>query len=250
MFKTVIATAILGLGITGAYFLVQTPEIGNNAREVSGNNRITSGPFVEEVGDSAEIPSFLGENLTEKLIGQLGEDIRQNNPKISTLAGGKKAIAVPDVEALTDDLLGTAFDTFDPASIYPKISASDLNIIKNSDRASLEKYLSGLNIILAHENNLPAIPGLDSEEDFLKGISAGLLVYGKIFSDLRRLPVPEKLSELHKKELELIGAKINILKSMSFINEDPVTAIVMATYSNGVDSGLEKNMQEISLSIR
>ncbi len=245
MFKTAIATAILGLGIAEAYFVIQTSNPIQKTDLGPGNNPVPANPFVEKVGDSSATIGISGENLTDKLLAKMGDGIKQVNSTISTSAGGKKMITVPNADTLTDELLGSAIDSFDPNSLYPKIFDSDLIVVKVSDKSSLTLYVSYLNKILAQENNLPTQKEINSEEDFLKNISTGLPIYEKIYSDLKKLPVPEKLLTYHKKEMELMGAKINILKSLSNIGADPMTAIIAATYAGQIETDLGNNYQMI-----
>lgn len=245
MFKTAIATAILGLGIAGAYFVIQTSNPAPKVGQKIGNNEVPSDPFVEKVGSAPAIAAASGENLTDKFLTKIGDDIKKNNPKVSTSADGKKAIAVPDVNALTDDLLSSAINSFNINKLYPEVSDADLNIQNNSDKSSLIKYSADLDKILSQENSLPTTGEINSEEVFNGYISAGLPIYEKIYADFRKLPVPEKFSAYHKKELELIGAKINILRSLSAISKDPVTAIIMTTYAGQIETDLEKNYQDI-----
>lgn len=251
MVKNFIGAAILGLGIAGFLFILQKPgELITQPAEskLSGNNLVSNKPFVEQLDEKslrAAAVSQKTKNVTEYFAKELGKTIAQSNPQGPFAANGELGINVPEPELLAENLLADAIQKFDPDSLKPIISEKDLKISNSDNRESQTAYFTSFQQAINESAALLSKKTLSATEINLDQISELILMYDTAFKKLLGIAVPPSLLKIHKKELELLGAKSSIYQAFKNYEEDPLFSIVASQSLDKID----KEFSELALEI-
>ncbi|MBI4992424.1 MAG: hypothetical protein HZB99_04370 [Candidatus Harrisonbacteria bacterium] len=254
MIKKFTASAIIGLAIAGFLFVLenslstetkiaQTPE--NKSPQ---NNLVSNKPFLETPSpenNRSSLSAAAKENFTESFIKGIAGNIQETNPRGSPNINGQNKINLPDPEELSQNLLIEAAQKFDPKSLRPVVKDSDLKISKEDDKTALNTYFQNLQkIVNAGADKIPLT--FFSEELNLNDFIAVTGIYTDIINQIYSLPVPPALLTIHKKQIELLTVKRNILKSIVNYENDPLTTIFAAQELEKVDAEFSKLSQEFS----
>lgn len=253
MLKLVVTTAIITLGIAGAYFVIDNsfpvfPDTNNAEIKISDNNAVKGIPKIEQlnsktlsINNSSEntanssSENSAENNLTELVASQIGKTIAQQNPTGPQTIDGKKSITAPDAESIANDLLTEAVEKFDPASLYPEIKDSDLKISKDNSKEALTAYFSAFKEILSEAVPQIANSVKDSNEMSMQIIENLSKIYGDTAKKLISLASPQNAIEIHKKEIELLTAKKNIFEKIKNMENDPITAMLATKELENID---------------
>lgn len=236
IFKTLTATAILALGISGAFYAVQNyqlatplPTTSNTESLTENKNLIQHQPFVEQLSPK-QTNSLSQESSEDNLINQLAKDLAktltEKNPNGPEIINGEQWINAPRPEKIAADLIAEAALKFDPESLKPTINNADLNISSDNSKKALINYLANFNQII--EDSAKKIPtsSLNTESLSLKIISQLVDIYQENINQFYQLPVPSSALEIHKKEIRLLSAQKKIFEKMENYQENPLTAIL------------------------
>ncbi|MDE2001628.1 MAG: hypothetical protein KGI60_03650 [Patescibacteria group bacterium] len=237
MNKLVIASAILMLGIAGAYFVVRNATMAPQTAVVTPeqNTNIDSAhPFVEQ---PSAAPSSLGQtptNLTEDFTQNLTQQIAAANPNGPDTSSGQPQIAVPDANAISQQLLTEEAQKFDPSILNPVIKDSDLRVSNDNSKAALSTYIAQFEkIVTDAAQNIPASAVTGSPT--LDQVSLFIPAYKNAIGAFYALSVPSSALDIQKTELTLLTKKFNILSAIANYNDDPITTAFVAPELQKVD---------------
>ena len=242
MIKILMSLAVTGLGIAGAVFIIQSSTqplaAENQPTAAQNNNPVTNQPFVEtltlknsDLGINNTIDkiknSSTEENLTDLFTKEIGKTITENNPNGPTVIDGQKSLGVPDPDAITQDVLARAFQNFDPETLKPNIKESALRISQNNDVTSLTNYFKAFKQIIYESAALIPESVLKKELDS-EAIEYLSKMYESAYKKLFLLTVPSELLVIHKKELQLLSAKLSVYRAIKNYEQDPLLSLVAA----------------------
>jgi len=263
MLKILIATAIISLGISGAaYFvmygppaLVLVPSLDSQpTTQQTNNNPVRAGqPLVENWQSLEPSESNLSipgvdrleeENLTEEINRNIAKIIMENNPDGPQTVDGELQLNVPDPEELAAQVLAEAATKFDPESLKPTIHDSDLIISQDNSKEALIQYFFEINKIVSDsaQEISSSVPN-NSENDWLVFVYQLTDAYQESADKFYKLSVPESALEIHKKAIQLLGAKGVVFEKMKNYEGDPITAILALKYLDDLDIQFQ-NLQE------
>ncbi len=231
MFKTAIATAILGLGITGAYFAIQNPI---NGLRTDGNAAATNlpktSPFVESLGSAVDSkifpvaslsdPLISGENLTDNFINGLKQDIAENN-----LDNDSSNIVVSDPDEIAEKLLTDAVKKFDRKRSGSSVDESRIKISNDNSRESIIAYVNRFEEIIAKSSGKMGGVSL-SENPNPEDLKYMIPGYDFAIASFYDTPAPSSILGFHKKEIELLSKKKMALEELANYQDDPVATIL------------------------
>lgn len=200
LFRILIATAIVSLGISGAAFLVKNYDVsaqksdsGNNLAATlptEDNNPVQSQPLVEQLPPQDLPNASLGQeddSLTNELSKSITQSFVKKNPDGPTDINGQKTINMPDPEEIINNL---SIGTLKQFNITPKqiVNDSDLNITDLNTEASLNNYVEGVQKIIGDANDLAA----NLNQQRLAAINAlyqesGEAVFNNFLSDIQNI---------------------------------------------------------------
>ncbi|MDD5547936.1 MAG: hypothetical protein PHN74_03550 [Candidatus Pacebacteria bacterium] len=250
MTRLLIAATIIGVGLAGAFFVVQQsstavsliPEINDSTKNNPVENISLSDPLKAFAESQAKnIP-----NITQLIYQEIGGDIADSNPNGVEITDGKKQINIPDAEKLATELVEKSTKEFDPASLKLSIKDDFLKISADNSKKALTDYLVSFNKIIA-ESNSKMPTGANFEANFPNIVSQLIEMHQYAFNEIIKLSVPSLLQPMHKKELELLGTKINIFRMMADYQKDPVSSILASQQIGSVDgefSTLNENLKK------
>ncbi|GEM_PF-2310532 len=227
MLKTAIATAILGLGITGAYFVINNTNISSKISSKEENNsNISTKPFVENLNSlSSRSPYFpdLKNNRTDQYIGGIIEKIVMENPDISSMRQENGSLNIPDADLVASELLTKAQIKFSEENIIPIVSDGDLKIIENISLDNLDNYARKSDAI---STKIFALPAPNNQTDLDTELPKIIMGYQNAIAELYNLPVPKLMAGIHKTKISYLSAELVLLKRMLDMKQDPVSAIL------------------------
>lgn len=179
----------------------------------------------------------LTENLAQSLIdrGLLNLDLNQGSKDTEGLVNLKD-------ESLTD-FLDTAILNLDNL-LSAEIKDEELNIAKSDNKETKEQYLQTIKTILSKNfssegiNLIEIVENPDNSQ--IKKIKKIVENYEKAISQIKELPVPTSLKDLHKEELSLLITSKKFFDSLSQIEEDPLKAyLAMLQFSQLYDRSIK-----------
>lgn len=243
LIKVLIVTAIFSLAASGSYFLVQKASQKSNlpAPAASGlaDNLIHQQNFSgNEINLKSLTPSPVSDvNLTEQAAKNLTQSLINQNPSGPQTVNGRQMLNVPQAADIADQMLAEAAAKFDPKSLYPEISNSDLRISEDASKDSLINYVAAFNQIVKDAaqkipQNLLQNPQNLSQDD----ISQLIQVYQNSVSSFYALAVPRLYLTIQKKELQLLTAKKTVFEALQNYQTDPITAILAVKELPNIDS--------------
>ena len=142
------------------------------------------------------------------------------NQDLSGPAGDKINLNDIDTEAVAESLVAGFAET-DYEKFLTPVPADEIRTLTAKDALSYRAYFSSLEGIVKRNAS-----GTSFDPDALSPDELALMesALAKIFKEALTLAVPAPLKELHRKQVELIGAQKNIFSALKELNEDPVRA--------------------------
>lgn len=250
MSKILLATAILGLGIAGAFFAVQNTQLSASPTSIidsNNNNLITDGPFVEKIGDNLSQLTANGTNITDQFTNNLAKKIAEANPTGPKSTDGIKDIVVPNPDQIALDLLIEAQKNFDLKKFIPEIKNGDLKIDLNSTDKAMSLYVNDyVGIIKDSKGKMVQILKGDFTEETLNNVIA---TYEKTIASLYNLTIPKLFLDFHKTEISYLSAELSLLKKIQDVNQDQVGALLASENLPALDKEFETQINIQTLKI-
>ncbi|NCN52915.1 hypothetical protein GW950_00435 [Candidatus Wolfebacteria bacterium] len=256
-YKLFISSIIIGLSVAGAVFITQTNLNKENNAELEINNAKKSlttqlSNIKNNTNYKTDLKSFLsknntGESLTDQFTKKIEEEIIANNTNGPELISGKTWLNAPDLEKLTDDLINSAQEEFNSDNLKKIINESNLKISQNNSKENLRYYLINFSkIINDGSQQIDSKIFSENYELSIEDVRAVKDAHEYIFQEISKLEVPQLFVSIHKKELELLGTKINIYQSILNYENDPLATILSATELEKVDKGFASLTAEVN----
>jgi hypothetical protein len=221
--KIIIAALILVLGLTGAYLIIldsnsPTPVGINNTENVIENN-----PVGIELADTTN-----DKNLTNILTKKISDSIIEKNIEGLKSADGEAMISAPAPEQMIEDLIIETQKNFDPSILSPEINESLLMISKDNSQEALSEYFTSFaNILISANEKMPTSIN-NPEEMNISDFTKIKEVYEYTVDEFYKITVPSLALDIHKKEIELLSIKKIIFEKAANIENDPVSALLVA----------------------
>src|SRR3989338_1986427 len=246
--KALAAASIVSLAIAGSVFIVQKSNLSIDnpkpASDTVDNNLVEPMALIEKITEQpSPLPASSDKNsgnLTNTLVNTIGKYLVQNNLSGPQIIGDQKKINVPSPETIAQDLLTEASKKFDLDQLRPTILEENLNLSNDSSKESLTGYILALNTIVVDESKKFPAGFFENQNVSMDTIDVLLGVYARTFDKIFKLSVPKPALSIHKKQLELIGAKKNIYQKFKEYEKDPITALLAV-------QSIEKFDQEFQL---
>lgn len=268
--RIVIATAVLSLGISGAFYVVKNgfrlsnlpaPNTSAAQAEPINNNLVNNVPFIESLSSQFSanyLQSKSGvqssENLTSGMFQNLANTLVENNPQgPGEDLSGQKIIKIPDLEDTTNNLLASAIEKFDLKGALA-VDESRLNISDDAGEEALDSYLAKIQNLITENLDKPIT---DLNQNYFADIQklagskgrqfsdlsqkhlANLVnIYGAAVTALYKIPAPASALEFHKNFLSKLNAEQSILKKMSGAENDPLIILVATQALESINSEL------------
>ncbi len=240
MLKTAIATAILGLGVLGAYFVIQNTDINAElAPKNDSANLPKNSPFVENLANgvisekttgSAESNKIIGENnLTDDFINGLKQDIAQNN-----FDNTSSNLVVSDPNQITGELLNDAVKKFGAERLKPLIDESRIKVSHDNSQKAIENYINKFQEVIMSSAKEASLDKFNENSD-PGDLSFLIPVYEKAIELYYKLPVPSSALAIHKKQMILLAEKLRAIRKISNYKDDPLSAILAAEEIKKID---------------
>lgn len=252
MIKNFLIAAMVGLGVAGAIFAIQNSaqSLAVQTQNTEQNNLVSNKPFIEQLKSRGLSGNLLltaessQENVTKNFTKNLVKNIQEENPTGPTTDINGKGLNVPSPDQIALDLIIKAQSSFDPSKLKPAIKDNDLNISQDNSRDSLINYLKNLYKIMGDSGKLltgdPAEKEMDMEE-----VNQFISMYEMAYKNLFPVNVPSSLLSIHKKELQLLGAKWATYTAIKNYEQDPLLAILVAQNLNQLDNEFADLNKEI-----
>ena len=215
--KSTVAVLILIFALFGAYLIISREEKSPTLPAIIEENNPVG---IENIGVSAS------KNLTDILTQKIEESIGKENTEGFKTLNGQTLISAPKPEQLVEELVAEAQKNFDPESLRPKISEADLKIITKNTKEDFTEYFLALGQIAITANKKMPAGFITPENISLDDFKIITLIYEDYVKSLNGLAVPDKLTDIHKKQIELIVFRKNIYEKMANADQDPMTALL------------------------
>ncbi len=237
--NTLLLAVFLILGMSGVYFLTSQTPLTAPITQSEGNNLVTSFPRVEDLSPQ-QVPETDRLNLTNDLVQSLSKNIVAKNPQGPFSQNGTQWVHTPDPQQLADDLLNEAKGKLDLQRLIPKISDSQITIISNNDRVAILNYSAKFDRIIQSSK----IPPLQDNEDFSpENLDIAITHFQSAINQLFVLPVPKRLVNVHKTELQYLGAQLALLNTVKRFETDPLIALAAAESLSDLDTDFNNRMR-------
>ncbi len=251
MFKTAIATAILGLGVLGAYFVIQNTGISaepapkNEAANLPKNSpfveNLSSGGISEKTTGVAELDKMTGKNnLTDDFINGLKRDITQNN-----LDNNSGNLVVSDPDQITNELLADAVEKFSAERSKSAVDESRIKIINDNSRNSIISYANRFEEIISKSAQKmgAGVVTADPDPEELKPMLAG---YDFAIENFYNTPAPSSILAFHKKEIEILSRKKRALEEFMNYKTDPLASILASKELSGIQNEFDSLTEQFN----
>lgn len=181
-------------------------------------------------------------NATRDLATKIAGEIIARNPNGPGPLGSQKLQLMKPSEVV-DKLTAQSLAKFDPSIFSPSVDPATLHIVPDS-KENFEAYFRALSATL--KTNFSSVDlrggGDLAKVNFAKAASA----YAKTIDELRALPVPAALAELHRKEIELVMAQKNVTRALTRYNEDPLQAYLALNIGDEINNNFDALNKEIA----
>ena len=251
MFKTAIATAILGLGVLGAYFVIQNTDINAElALKNETTNLPKNSPFVENLNNNPDpqksdaVPASetvtISNNLTDNFINGLKQDIVQNN-----LDNNSGNLVVSDPDQITNELLTDAVKKFSAERSKSAVDESRIKISSDNSKNSIISYVNKFEEIIsksAQKIGTGAVPA-DPDPEELRPMLAG---YDFAIESFYNTAVPSSALTFHKKEIEILFRKKRALEELINYKVDPLASILASKELSGIQNEFDSLTEQFN----
>ena len=234
----VVALAALSSGVYVAGLHARTPQPAEStlvAQEAEPPVRTEKIPERQTRAQANLKPSSARTaNATEALAAEIAGEFIKQNPMGPLLRNGELSLeALDQTELITRALEELTVDT---APFTPVVDTAGLVATPDSSPAALTAYIAQFNAIIAkHVVTIGNAPQPDIEQELARAADT----LARAVADLHALPVPERLLDLHAREIALLSAEQNILRAFANGADDPVLALAAYKSFPAVLEGLE-----------
>lgn len=246
MSRILLATAIVGLGISGALFAIQNINISDSQISIldSGNNNlIAGGPFVEKISDSENHLANAGGSITDEFAKNLAQKIVDANPTGPQATDGKKDIVVPNPDQIALDLIIEAQKKFDLNNIIPTIKDSEIKIISDNSKDSVLAYTKKFDEINSAWH--AGINDFDAQQEFTQeNLGQNISHYNEAIKQMYALSVPQILSSFHKTDISYLRAELVLLEKINDAANDPMGALLAGQNFQKLDDEFNTKINE------
>ncbi|MFH0906844.1 MAG: thrombospondin type 3 repeat-containing protein [bacterium] len=198
----------------------------------SGYDPTQPAPNDKLPGQNPNQPRALPINLTQALAKSLSEQ---------SIKGGTETISgILDVSSLdtSNQIIDTAIQTVINKAMreftLPNIPDQDIIISPDNSQTSIENYAGKIVEIinqLKQKTSVDKITGFESESDLFyyaiqskdfSQINQYIEFYRKLYENIKQIPTPSDLKEIHKEQLGIFWVMSNIYKAIKEIDQDPL----------------------------
>jgi len=244
-----ISLSIIGIALIIGLIIVNYPDKSKNTKEALANQNNKSDSVLQafnlqktnkKLGANLEdLEISEGENLTEKVMAELSQQIIQLNEN-NDLSGGY--LEVPNEELFSEEMIEKYKDYF--LKNLSLITIADLTFIKEDPPYTSIKYFYDILQIIYDKkitNDIvdKALDGfIDSEDpEYLKDIIVKL---NEAIESFKKAPIPFSFTDLHLELINLMIEKKAVLTAMYNYQKDPISAMAAIEILEELDNQYEE----------
>ncbi len=227
--KPLLVSAVLGLGIAGAYFAFNRSQqsITNNQTLPAPIIQDTKQPLVESVKLTPTATASAEKTVTQTITETLAKTIADKNPGGPETIDGKQWINALEPDQAVATILAEAEKNFNIDTLRPFIDAKTISVSSDNSRLALNTYAESLNAAFtAGAQKASSVPVATTDNEMLKNFSYLADAYDLTFAQAKKITVPSSFLPLHQKQLGLVGLKANLYRAISDFEKDPVAALM------------------------
>lgn len=247
MFRIIISSIILALGIAGAVFVIQNPVISSNAPQnqlaqaQQNNNIVSNKPFAEQLKTEISQNSQDLENITQSFTQNLVSRIQLENPDGPAILDDGKGLNVPNPDEIALELMADAASKFDFKKLIPKIKDEDLKISEENKADTLLAYAKNFDEII--KKSKEELSGVAGNEEFTEeNLNVTISAYENAIKSLYQLTVPRMMIDFHKTEIAYLSAELSLFEKIKNAQQDPMAAILAGENIPLLEQELVKQM--------
>lgn len=174
--------------------------------------------------ESASVNQF---NFTENVAKKISEELLDLNPEGPTTIEDRQWLNVNKPEDVVNKVIEESIANFDFRILRPEIKIADLKIIPDSGKTAIENYIKTYKEITS-ANLLK--PPTQNYEATISDLSDLFESYKKTIALLYEVKVPKEIIAIHQQGLTILETQKNILEKIINSENDPVTAIIAASF--------------------
>lgn len=205
----------------------------------SGYNPIVKAPGDELPGTAPKGPRPLPENLTKALSSALAQQIV--NGKIESFSQDGQILSPAELSAYPAIRQSVMEISAQKDSIFAAepIADAELRVSQDNSGQAISKYLNDLENILKKSSLQPSDVESQIFLDFMQNGGPGTIIqqaqqdYQNAFNDLKKITVPSKFLDLHKRQLNIFSQLAKIYSAIITTEADPLRAsLALEQYSS------------------
>ena len=176
---------------------------------------------------------FSGNNLTEKFSQDIFKKIQAANSNGPAQKDGQSALAMPDAEKITQEIIQQSTADFDIAKIFPGIGPDNIKISQDVSAENQQRYLKEIDNIskknfLGFNKQSTDILNEIMEKQDASSAQKLVQIYGNIIDDYYRIEVPTNWLKSHQIAISYFYGAKKIYENIADFKQDPLEAYLAA----------------------
>ena len=171
----------------------------------------------ETIPASPEAP-----NATRAFAAELARNIIAKNPQGPTPSNGSSLINAINPESAVNSAIADAVQNIDPAVFSPQVPLADLTVISDTSVPALTTYFSKLQSLFVGAQQQIGFSTLPTS---IEQFASAAPILKKLAADLKKVPVPNVLAELHRQKVELTLTQGNVFAAIGNAHVDPIVSV-------------------------
>lgn len=210
---------LLGAGLFSGVYLAG---IHNTPEKKSEKSLSEPLPKSSGIETKTTAPSQNKLNATEAFAAGIAKTLIQGNPNGPVPKDGSSFINALNPDIMVNTAISEAIDQIGYESFEVALPKLSITIVKTNSLSSLTTYFSELEKkLLQARDDIGTLGASPSQADFLKAA----LTVESLANSLKKITVPEPVSDLHLKLTSLLFTEVNIFKAIGNAETDPVRGI-------------------------
>lgn len=197
----------------------------------------------------------LPQNLTRALAQNLSKQMIAG--ELGSISDALDPLAIQTSNQVIDDAIQQVISEAMREFSLPEIPDSEIIISPDNSPEAIGNYAKKVFETIDYWAKEKSIKqgGYESESEMIylavqnknfTEVSKNIDFYGKIFEEIKKIPAPANLKDIHKRQLGILQATKNILKAIKEIDSDPLrTNLALEQYKKIMDLSLETSKEII-----
>jgi len=197
----------------------------------------------------------LPQNLTQVLAQDLSQQVIEG--KLGNISDALDPLAIQTSSRVVNDAIQQIISNARQEFSLPDIPDSEIIVISDNSPAAIGDYAKKVSETIDYQARKKSVNQevYESENEILylavqnkdfTEVNKYIDFYGKIFEEIKQVPAPSSLKDIHKQQLGIFQVTKNIYKAVKEIDSDPLKAsLALEQYQEVMNLSLEISQEVI-----